>query len=109
MAGITFTAQGTTKDGKEAKVEVILKSFCKCKKPNCEELAKQYAEEKYKQVLKEFESSQLFWLENQVNPNLVLRLMEKTTEVLEAVCLTVRSNHLQGAQVKVELVGAEVK
>jgi hypothetical protein len=104
MAGVTFVSEGTTKDGKKVKLTVILKKFCRCKAthPDCENEAKKYADEKLKKLLKETESSQLYWLEGQINPNFFMRVMEVITEVLEDVCVTARSSHLQGAQVKIE-------
>jgi threonine synthase len=110
MAGVVFVAEGQTKDGKKFKVEVTLKKFCRCKpgKDNCQEEAKALAAEKLSQLLSHFESSQLFWLENQINPNFFMAVMEAVTEVLEDVCVTARSSHLQGAQVKVEPLGVSV-
>ncbi|NPB05175.1 MAG: hypothetical protein GXO08_02205 [Aquificae bacterium] len=106
MAAVVFTVEGTTKDGKKARVTVTLKKFCACKPthPNCQEEAQRDLVPKVQKVLAEFSSDELFWLEGKVNPNFFVRVMEMVTEVLEAVCITVRSDHLQGADVKVELL-----
>ncbi len=106
MAGVVFTVEGTTKDGKKVRLTVSLKKFCVCKPshPNCQEDAKPLADEKLKKVLSQFESSELFWLDNKVNPNLFVKVMEMITEVLETVCITAKTDHLQGATVGVELL-----
>jgi hypothetical protein len=107
MAGVTFTVEGTTKDGKKVKVEIILKKFCKCKPSlgeNCIEKAKEWADQKIKNLLQKKESSELTWLEGKVNPNFFMEVMEEMTEVLENACVTARSEHLQGAQVNIEFL-----
>ena len=103
---VSFEIAGKTKDGKEAKLKVTLKKFCQCKSshPNCEEDAKKIAPEKLKPVLERWEAEKIFWIDNKVHPNFVLEVLEELTEVLEAVCVTARSEHLQGADVKVEIL-----
>jgi len=107
MAGVTFVAEGITKDGKKVKVEIILKKFCKCKSSldeNCQEQARAWAQQKIEELLKRKESSELTWLEGKVNPNFFMEVMEEITEVLESACVTARSEHLQGAQVNIEFI-----
>jgi hypothetical protein len=103
---VQFVIDGTTKDGKKVKVTVTLKKFCACKSshPNCEEDAKKLAPEKVKPVLARWESNKILWLDNKVHPNFIIEVLEEITEVLEAVCVTARSEHLQGADVKVEIL-----
>ena len=103
---VTFEIEGTTKDGKRAKVIITLKKFCKCKPshPNCAEDAKKLAPEKIKPVLARWESDKIYWLDDKIHPNFVVEVMEELTEVLEAVCVNAKSEHLQGAQVKVEFL-----
>jgi len=101
---VQFVVEGTTKDGKKVKVTITLKKFCTCKSshPHCEEDAKKLAPEKVKPVIGKWDTSQIFWLDNKVHPNFVMEVLEEITEVLETVCVTARSEHLQGADVKVE-------
>jgi len=109
MAAVVLKAEGKTKDGKPVKIEVTLKKFCHCKPthPECDKEAQKIAEFKLAEVLTEFNSDEIFWLEGKINPNFYVRVMEVVAEILEDVCVTARSTHLQGAQLKVE-VGAEV-
>ena len=102
---VEFLVEATTKDGKKAKVRITLKKFCACKAshPNCEEDAKKLAPEKLAPVVARWESEKIFWLDGKVHPNFVLEVLEELTEVLEAVCVTAKSEHLQGADVKVEI------
>jgi len=104
---VEFLIEATTKDGKKAKVKITLKKFCTCKgsHPNCEEDAKKLAPEKLKPVVSRWESEKIFWLDGKIHPNFVLEVLEELTEVLETVCITARSDHLQGATVDVEIEG----
>ena len=94
-----------TKDGKNVTVKVTLKKFCQCKSshPQCEEEAKKLAPQKVAPVVKRWESNDIFWMDGKIHPNFIVEVLEEITEVLEAVCVTAKSEHLQGADVKVEL------
>ncbi len=96
--------EGNTKEGKRVKLTIKLKKFCSCKPshPECQKDAEPIVDKKVKKLLSEVESENLFWLEGKVNPNFFLRLMEAITEALETVCITARSDHLQGAEVLIE-------
>ena len=104
MAEVVYTIEGTTKDGKKVELTVKLKKFCRCKPshPNCQKDAEPILEKKVKKLLSEIESKDLFWLENRVNPNFFVKVMEAVTEAMETVCITTRSDHLQGAEVLVK-------
>jgi hypothetical protein len=41
-------------------------------------------------------------MDGKLHPNFIVEVLEEITEVLEAVCVTAKSEHLQGADVKVE-------
>jgi len=102
---VELIIEGRTKDGKKATVKVVLKKFCKCKTshPDCEGDAKKLAPSKVMPVLEKWNSSDIIWMDNKVHPNFYLEVLEEITEVLEAVCITAKSEHLQGAQVGVSL------
>jgi len=102
---VVFTIEGRTKDGRKVKLTITLKKFCRCKSSlgdNCQEKAKEWAQEKIAPLLGRWEFNNLFWVNNQVNPNFFTEVMAELTEVLEAACVTARSDHLQGAQLKIE-------
>ena len=100
---VELVIEGRTKDGKKATVKVVLKKFCQCKAshPNCEEDAKKLAPAKVMAVLEKWNSSDILWLDNKVHPNFYMEVLEEITEVLETVCVTAKSEYLQGAEVKV--------
>ena len=104
MAGFVYQTEGTTRDGKKVKLTVSLKKFCKCKSSHlkCEEDIKPILERKLNEILSKESFENLFWLDGKVHPNFYVKIMEAVTEAMETICVTARSDHLQGAQVSLE-------
>ena len=102
---VALVVSSETKDGKKAKISITLKKFCQCKSshPQCREDAQKLAPEKVSPVVARWESEKIFWQDGKLHPNFILEVLEAVTEVLETVCVTAKSEHLQGADVKVEI------